>query len=312
MSKPVVLITTAIFAPALKELEEKFECHRLWEAPDAAALMKQLAPRCEIVVTSGGRGMKAAELAQLPNLKLVSSFGVGVDALDVDYCKAHGIAVTNTPDVLTEDVADMAVSLLLAAIRQIPAGDRFVREGRWLKGGMPLTRSLQQKRVGVVGLGRIGQAIAKRCASFNTEIGYFGPRRKADQPYQYFDDIVAMAQWADVIVAACPGGEATRHVVSREALKALGNDGVFVNIARGSVVDQDALVEFLVSGELGGAGLDVFDDEPRAPEALFSLQHVILQPHQGSATVPTRIAMGRLTVDNVLAYAAGQPLLTPL
>lgn len=312
MSKPTVLIMSPLFEPVMKELAAGYDCHRLWEAADPGAMFSSLADHCEIVVTNGGRGIRAEELAQLPKLKLVSCFGVGVDAIDLDYCRKHGVAVTNTPDVLTEDVADMALALLLAAVRQIPHGDRFVREGRWLKGGVPLTRSLQNARVGVVGLGRIGQAIARRCAAFNTSIGYHGPRAKPDQPYQYFADTVSLAQWADVLIAACPGGAQTLKIVSRDALAALGKDGIFVNIARGSVVDQDALVEFLVSGQLGGAGLDVFNDEPRVPDALMKLDHVVLQPHQGSATLPTRMAMGRLTVDNVIAYTQGKPLLTPV
>ncbi|MFT3799901.1 MAG: 2-hydroxyacid dehydrogenase [Burkholderiaceae bacterium] len=310
MSKPVVLVMGPLFAPTQNELESTFDCHRLWEAADKPALLRSLADRCRIVVTSGGRGIKADEMRLLPQLALVSCFGVGVDAVDTGYCREHGIVVTNTPDVLTDDVADMALALLLGSIRQIPAGDRFVREGRWLRGPMPLTRSLQRRKVGIVGLGRIGLAIARRCAAFDTEIAYFGPREKPAQPYRYFADVVAMADWADVLIAACPGGEATRHIVSRAAIEALGPDGVFVNIARGSVVDQAALIECLADGRLGGAGLDVFDDEPRVPQALIDLPQVVLHPHQGSGTVPTRTAMGRLTIDNVIAFTEGRPVLT--
>ncbi len=310
--KHPVLLMSPFYEPQMKVLEERCEVHRLFEAADRDGLYAALADRCEIVVTNGGRGITAAEMDRLPKLRLVACFGVGVDAIDVAHARARGIAVTNTPDVLTEDVADLALALLLGAVRQIPAGDRFVREGRWLAGGMALTRSLQGANVGVVGLGRIGRAIARRCESFNTHIGYFGPRRKADTDYRYFDDVVALADWADVLVAACPGGAATRHVVSRAALQALGPQGVFVNIARGSVVDQAALVELLVSGGLGGAGLDVFDNEPKVPDELMGLGHVVLHPHQGSATHPTRTGMGQLVLDNVAAWIAGQPLVTPV
>ena len=311
MNSPI-LIMAPLYEPTLNELEATYTCHRYWTAADRAALMRELAGSCKVVVTNGGRGISGAEMAQLPQLELVSCFGVGVDAIDLGYAREHRIAVTNTPDVLTEDVADLALSLLLATVRRIPFGDRHVREGKWLKGSMPLTNSLQRRQVGIVGLGRIGQAIAKRCAAFNTEIGYFGPRAKPGSGYRYFDDVVALAQWADVLVAACPGGAATQKIVSRAALKALGAQGVFINIARGSVVDQEALVEFLVDGTLGGAGLDVFNNEPNVPEALLGLDTVVLQPHQGSATHSTRAAMGQLAVSNVAAYAAGKPLLTPV
>jgi lactate dehydrogenase-like 2-hydroxyacid dehydrogenase len=309
---PDILLLGPMYDPKLRELEAAYRCHRLWEAADRDALFASLAERCEIAVTNGGRGMRADEMDRLPKLRLIACFGVGVDAIDLEHARRRGIAVTNTPDVLTEDVADMALALLLAAVRRIPQGDRFVREGRWLKGGMPVTRSLQRARVGIVGLGRIGSAIARRCLAFNCEIGYAGPRQKPGVDFPYFSDVAAMAAWADAVVAACPGGAATRRVVSREALKALGPEGVFVNIARGSVVDQPALVELLASGELGAAGLDVFDDEPNVPAELIGLDSVVLHPHQGSATHATRTAMGQLVLDNVAAYVAGKPFVTPV
>ena len=307
-----VLLLAPLYPPTQAELEAGHRVVRLWEAADAGAQLDAIAADCRVAVTHSGRGIDRATIARLPRLELVANFGVGVDAIDLDACRSRGIAVTNTPDVLTEDVADLALALLLAAVRRIPQGDRFVREGRWAKGPMGLTQSLQRRKVGIVGLGRIGAAIARRCAAFNTEPGYFGPRRKAGVDYRYFDDIVALAQWADVLVAACPGGPDTARLVSRTALEALGPEGVFVNIARGSVVDQPALVELLAAGRLGGAGLDVFDDEPNVPPELLALDSVVLQPHQGSATHPTRAAMGRLVLDNVAAWAAGRPLATPV
>lgn len=311
MNSPLLLMAP-LYPATQQELETRYRCHRLWEAADPAQLLARIGADCRVAVTNGGRGIEAATMERLPALQLVANFGVGVDALDLNWCRAHGVAVTNTPDVLTDDVADLALALLLAAVRRIPAGDRFVRDGRWLKGGMGLTPSLQGRRVGIVGLGRIGRAIAQRCLAFNTAIGYCGPRRKSDVDWHYADSVVALAQWADVLIAACPGGPGTYRLISREALQTLGPDGVFVNIARGSVVDQSALVELLLSGALGAAGLDVFDDEPQVPAELFALDKVVLQPHQGSATHHSRAAMGQLVLDNVAAWAAGRPLLTPV
>ena len=307
-----VLIMDVLYEPTLAELESTYACHRYWSAADQRQLLKRMAADCRIVVTSGARGISGAEMAQLPKLELVACFGVGTDAIDLAHSRAHRIAVTNTPDVLTEDVADLALSLMLAAIRRIPQADQYVRQGHWLKAGMALTQSMQGRKIGIVGLGRIGQAIAKRCVAFNTAVAYFGPRKKSDQAYRHFDSIVALAQWADVLVAACPGGPATRKIISREVLEALGAEGLFVNISRGSVVDQEALVEMLISGALGAAGLDVFNDEPRVPPSLFALDNVVLQPHQGSATTSTRAAMGKLVTGNVANFLLGKALLTPV
>jgi lactate dehydrogenase-like 2-hydroxyacid dehydrogenase len=307
-----VLLMCPLHDATQRELESTWTVARYHEAADPAALLAALAAECEVIVTSGGRGAEAAVMRQLPKLRLVSCFGVGVDAIDRDYCRAHGIAVTNTPDVLTDDVADLAVALMLASLRQVVAADRWVRDGSWVaRGAMPLTTAVARRKVGIVGLGRIGSAIAQRCAAFGTELAYHGPNRKP-VAWTYFADPVAMARWADVLIAACPGGGATRGVVSRAVLEALGPQGHFVNIARGSVVDQPALVELLRGGGLGGAALDVFDDEPNVPRALIDLPHVVLQPHHASGTQQTRTAMGRLALDNVAAHFGGRPLLTPV
>lgn len=314
MNRPVLVQLAPIFPPMQQQADAAYEIVRLWTMPPEAQrdAIAAVADRCDAILTTGGHGAQAALMRQLPGLRIVSCFGVGVDAIDLEYCRARGVAVTNTPDVLTEDVADLALALLLAAVRRVPQGDRFVREGRWLAGGFGVTATLQRRRVGIVGLGRIGQSIARRCAAFGCEIGYFGPRRKPDQPHAYFDDVVALAAWADVLVAACPGGAETLRIVSRPALEALGPESFFVNIARGSVVDQAALVELLVAGRLAGAGLDVFDDEPHVPQALIDCDRAVLQPHQGSATVDTRLAMGRLALDNLAAHFAGRALPTPV
>jgi lactate dehydrogenase-like 2-hydroxyacid dehydrogenase len=260
-------------------------------------------------VTSGGAGIDRATIDRLPRLELIACFGVGVDAIDLVAARERGIAVTNTPDVLTGDVADLALGLLLATARRIVAGDRYVRSGAWSRGPMALASRVHGKRLGIVGMGRIGQAIAIRASAFGLQIAYHGPRAKP-LPYRFEPDLVALARGVDFLVAACPGGAATRGLVSRAVIEALGAEGLLINIARGSVVDQDALVTALVDGRLGGAGLDVFADEPNVPPALLGLDNVVLQPHQASATAETRAAMGKLVIDNLAAFFAGRPLLT--
>jgi lactate dehydrogenase-like 2-hydroxyacid dehydrogenase len=310
--KQPLLITGPMYPPTLAELEQAYDAHRLWTAPDKDALVASLAEKLTAVASSNSGGINGATMAKLPRLRTIAHFGVGYDTVDVDAARARKIAVTNTPDVLTDEVADLAVGLLLATIRRIPQGDRYVREGKWLKGAMPLTESLQGKTVGVIGVGRIGRAIAKRVEAFGVKLAYQGPNRKADLSWPYFADPVALAQASDVIIAACPGGEATRGLVSRAVIEAIGPKGTLVNISRGSVVDEPALIEALQSGKLGSAGLDVFADEPRVPEAFMSLDNVVLQPHVASATHQTRKAMGQLVIDNLAAHFAGKPLVTPI
>jgi lactate dehydrogenase-like 2-hydroxyacid dehydrogenase len=310
--KQTLLITGPMYPPTLAELEQTYEAHRLWTAPDKAALVASLADRLTAVASSNSGGIDAATIAKLPKLKTIAHFGVGYDTVDVAAARARKIAVTNTPDVLTEEVADLAVGLLLATIRRIPQGDRYVREGKWLKGAMALTESLQGKTVGIVGAGRIGRAIGRRLAAFGVKLAYQGPNRKGDLAWTYFADPVALARECDVVVVACPGGEATKGLVSRAVIEAIGPKGTLVNIARGSVVDEPALLEALTSGKLGSAGLDVFADEPRVPEGFLALENVVLQPHVASATHQTRKAMGQLVIDNLAAHFAGKPLVTPI
>ena len=310
--KPPLLITGPMYPPTLAELERTYDAHRLWTAPDRNALLASLADRVTAVASSNSGGIDAATIAKLPKVKVIAHFGVGYDTVDVNAARARGIPVTNTPDVLTEEVADLTVGLLLATIRRIPQGDRYVREGKWLKGAMALTDSLQGKTVGIVGMGRIGRAIAKRLEAFNVKLAYQGPNRKADLSWPYFADPVALAKAADVVIAACPGGETTRGLVSRAVIDAIGPKGFLVNISRGSVVDEPALIAALQEGRIAGAGLDVFADEPRVPEAFLAMDNVVLQPHVASATHPTRQAMGQLVIDNLAAHFAGKPLLTPV
>jgi lactate dehydrogenase-like 2-hydroxyacid dehydrogenase len=306
-----VLVMGAFYPPKLAELEKQFAAHKLWLEKDRDAYIASVADRITAAATTSAWGMDAATMDRLPNLKVIAHFGVGVDSVDTEAAKARGIAVTNTPDVLTEEVADLTLALLLATVRRIPQGDRYVREGKWLKGAFPLTDTVQGKRLGVIGMGRIGRAIARRAEAFNLRIAYQGPNRKHDLAWPHFADPVALAREVDILVAACPGGEATRGLVSREVIEALGPQGVFVNISRGSVVDEPALIAALEEGRLGAAGLDVFADEPRVPASLVALDNVVLQPHVGSATHPTRAAMGQLVLDNLDAFFAGKPLKTP-
>jgi lactate dehydrogenase-like 2-hydroxyacid dehydrogenase len=264
-------------------------------------------------VTNGIAGMKGDLIEALPALEIIGVFGVGVDAVDLAVAKAKGVRVTNTPDVLTEGVAELGIALLLAVARRIPQNDRYLRAGRWPKEGDPaLASSLAGRRLGIIGLGRIGRRLAELAQAFGMEIRYGGPRRKDDVSWRYYGDLVALARDVDVLMLACKGGPETAGLIGREVIDALGPEGWLINIARGSVVDEPALVEALASGRLGAAGLDVFAREPEVPEALLGLDNVVLQPHQGSASEETRSAMGRLVLENLEAHFAGRALLTPV
>ena len=308
--KQDVVIVTPVYAPTLERLDQLFTMHRLWEAKDRKAWFASLADRVHAIVSSGHAGADAAMMDALPKTEIITCFGVGYDAIDVAAAKARNIAVTNTPDVLTDDVADLALGLLIDVARRISRGDRFVRAGGWLKGGLEFGTALKGKKVGIVGLGRIGRATAQRAEAFGMEILYHGRRRLADAPYPYYADLTDLAKQSDFLVLTLPGGPETKGLVSAEVLAALGPQGTLVNVARGSIVDETALVAALKSGTLGAAALDVFADEPRVPAELLTMDNVVLQPHVGSATHGTRAAMGQLVIDNLLAHFAGRPLLT--
>lgn len=294
--------------PALEaELAQSYAVHR----PEVADLAS-VGPRIRAVVTDGHRGVPAALLAALPGLEMVASFGVGYDAIDIAACRARGIRVSNTPDVLSDSVAELALGLMLALCRRIVPADGFVRTGRWLQGGFGLTGELAGARAGILGLGRIGKEIAARLSACKMQVSYHGRKEQPEQPYAYHADLEAMAGAVDWLVVAAPGSAATEGLVSRPVLTALGPAGVLVNISRGALVDEPALVELLATGGLGGAALDVFADEPRVPEALLALPNVVLSPHQGSATHQTRAAMGALVLANLAAHFAGRPLPTPV
>jgi lactate dehydrogenase-like 2-hydroxyacid dehydrogenase len=263
---------------------------------------------------AGGNGIDAATMDATPDLRMIALTVVGYDRTDVAHARAKGIAVTNTPDVLTDDVADLAIGLMLAVARRLPAQDLYVRQGRWEREGPPsLARRASGRRIGVLGLGRIGQAIATRARPFASEIGYFSRHpRPEGAGYHYTESARALAEWADVLIVSVAGGPETAGLVDRAVVDALGPEGTLINIARGSVVDEEAMVAALVEGRLGFAGLDVFANEPHVPPSLIDLPNVVLVPHQGSATRETRRAMGQLALDNLAAYFAGRPLLTPI
>ena len=308
-----VLIAGKLPQFTLDKLEGRFTCHRLREAPDRGKLLAEIAERVRGIATTGFDGASAELIAALPKLEIISCFGVGVDAINLPAARARGITVTNTPDVLNDDVADLGVGLMLSAARAIPQGDRYVRAGRWeAEGMMPLQTKFSGKTVGILGLGRIGKVIARRCEAFDCTILYHGRNPQDGVAYRYCADLVEMARDADFLCAICPGGEATRNIVDRPVLEALGPKGILVNVARGSVVDETALIEALQSGALGGAGLDVYEAEPRVPSALRELNNVVLLPHIGSASEETRLQMEQRVLANLQAFIERGELLTPL
>jgi lactate dehydrogenase-like 2-hydroxyacid dehydrogenase len=309
----VEVLATVPFEPhAIAGLDSAYRLHRLWEAEDQACLLAEIGPRIRGLATGFSIGAPASLIDSLPKLEIIANFGVGYEKVDVAHARRKGIPVTNTPDVLTDDVADLAIALWLMTSRRLGAAERYLRAGKWPGGAFPLAASTEGRRVGILGMGRIGQAIARRARLFNAEIRYGQPRPKDGIDFPHVPDPVTLAAWSDVLFVATPGGEPTRGLVDWRVIDALGPEGMLINIARGSVVDEPALVRALVEGRLGAAGLDVFADEPRAPEALFSLDNVVLLPHVGSATVETRRAMGQLVLDNLAAHFTGRPLLTPV
>jgi lactate dehydrogenase-like 2-hydroxyacid dehydrogenase len=295
------------------QADDAFALRKLWQAADARAFVGEVAPRVRAVLTNGIIGADRALIQVLPELEIIGVYGVGVDAVDLATAKARRVRVTNTPDVLTIGVAELGMALLLDLARRVAYNDRYVRAGRWPTEGDPvLSNSVAGKRMGILGLGRIGRAVARRAEAFDMAICYHGRTRRDEVAYEYVPDLVAMARTVDCLMVTCLGGPTTTGLVSREVIDALGPKGWLINVARGSVIDQPALVEALVEGRLGGAGLDVFAGEPEVPDALLGLDNVVLQPHQASATWETRDAMGQLVVDNLKAHFAGRPLPTPV
>jgi lactate dehydrogenase-like 2-hydroxyacid dehydrogenase len=293
-------------------LAERFRLHRIEEAPDREALLDAVGPRIRALAVGAMCPVDAALFDRLPRLEIVASFGVGYDTIDVTEAARRGIVVTHTPDVLSDEVADLALGLLLATLRRIPQADRYLRAGRWREGSFPLTTSLRERRVGILGLGRIGRAIARRLEGFGVAIAYHGRTPQEDVPYAYHDSLLGLARAVDTLIVAAPGGPGTTGLVDAGVLAALGADGIVVNIARGSVIDEAALIAALQSGTILGAGLDVFENEPQVPQALIDLDQTVLLPHVGSGSHHTRAAMGRLLTDNLFSWFNGGGPVTPV
>ena len=310
--KPRLLQHGPLMASLESALAEHFDLQLLSKQTDRQAFLAGRGGEFTGLVTSARFGADRALIESLPKLAVIASFGVGVDAIDLAAARERGVAVSNTPDVLTDCVADLAFGLLIDVARRLSAAARFVRRGDWLKGQFPLATRVSGKNLGIVGLGRIGTAIARRAGGFDMPVRYHSRRIIENCPYDYEASLPALADWADFLVIACAGGAATRHLVSREVIDALGPDGFLVNISRGSVVDEPALVEALLAGRLGGAALDVFDDEPNVPPALFGLDSVVLLPHIASATRETRQAMADCVLANLRSWVDAGRLLTPV
>ncbi len=310
--KPEILMIAPMMPSVMQACEQAYTVHRLWEAPDRGAFLERVAESVRGIATNGSVGASGELIDALPKLELIACYGVGVDAIDLARAKARGVPVTTTPDVLTADVADMAVALILATTRRIVRGDRYVRSLEWpAKGEMPLTRRVTGKRVGIVGLGRVGKALAKRLTAFDMIVSYTDVKSQPDQPYTFNPDLIALASDNDFLVVTAAGGPASRKMVNQVVLEALGPHGTLINVSRGSILDEDALVWALQDGKLGAAGLDVFANEPHVPQALFSMDNVVLMPHHSSGTVESRTAMGELVIGNLEAHFTGKPLLTP-
>ena len=312
MSKPGVLVVGELPQWDLDALAERFDVHLYYAADDKPALLARIRDSVRAISTKGEVGADAAMMDALPKTEIIACYGVGYDLIDVAAAKARGIRVTNAPDVLTEEVADMAIALLLAAARRIPAGDAWVRDGTWKgMGSMPLTQRVWGKRIGIVGLGRIGAAIAQRCEAFRMPISYSARARK-DVPYEWYPTPAAMAPHVDILMVSAAGGAETRGLVDRAAIEALPEGAMFCNVSRGTVIDEAALLDALRSRRISAAGLDVFLNEPDINPEFTSFDHVVLQPHAASGTVETRKAMGKLMRDNIEAQMDGNKLLTPV
>lgn len=301
---PEIYAAARFWPPYRASLEAAFTVHD--------TLTDEIAPRIRAIAASGESKVPRETVERLPALELVSVFGVGYDGIDVAAVRERGGEVTHTPDVLNDEVADLALALVLAVARRIPQADRYVREGRWAGGPMPLARKVSGSRLGIVGLGRIGRAIASRAIAFGMSVAYTARSRRHDVDFAYHPDAASLAAAVDFLVVITPGGAGTRKLIDGRVLEALGPEGYLVNVARGSVVDEAALVDALERKTIAGAGLDVFENEPNVPERLRALDNVVLTPHVGSATQQTRQAMADLAFGNLQAHFAGRPLLTPV
>jgi lactate dehydrogenase-like 2-hydroxyacid dehydrogenase len=309
-----VLLCGPLKPTIVNGLEAAFTVHKLAEAPEADAFLTSVGPRVRAIASSvSSNRIDGKIMGQCPKLEILSTFGVGYDHVDVGWAVAHGVIVTNTPEVLTEEVADTALGLLLCTVREFPQAERFLRAGKWIEKGYPLTRAtLRDRTVGLVGMGRIGQAIARRLEALHVPVVYHSRRPAAGVSYRHYPKLLDMARDVDVLLVITPGGPETRNLIDAGVLAALGPEGILINMARGSVVDEGALIKALQDKTIMSAGLDVYLREPEVPAELMAMDHVVLFPHLGSATVHTRNRMDQLVVDNLLAWSVGKPPLTPV
>jgi lactate dehydrogenase-like 2-hydroxyacid dehydrogenase len=316
MTKPALLMTGELMPLIMQGCDAAFQVYRYWEAPDREALLKRVGPQIEAICTGTVTGVQTDEamMAACPNLKVISNFGVGYESVDVVAAARRGVIVTNTPDVLTEEVADTTLGLLLSTVREFYRAEKWLRDGRWaVDGDYRLTpASLRDRSVGIAGLGRIGKAIARRLEAFGLPVSYFGRSEQPGVSFRYYSDLVAMARDVDTLIVTTPGGPATQNLINAAVLDALGPRGILINVSRGSVVDETALIEALKNRTILAAGLDVFQNEPRLNPAFLQLDNATLFPHLGSASQHTRNAMGQLVVDNLIAFAEGKPPRTPV
>ncbi len=310
--KPEILVTRTFYAPAMAELEREFIVHKLWTALDPDAFLWELSGRVRGVVTTGLVGFSRAQMEALPGLEIIASYGNPDGTVDLAAARGRGVLVTNTPDHISATVADLALGLVIAVMRRIAEGDRFVRAGKWPQGPLPAGHDLGSKTCGIVGLGGIGKRIATRVQACGMSVCYHGPHRKDDVPYRYYPDLEAMARDSDCLVVMCPLTPATRNLVDARIIDALGPEGFLVNIARGPVVNQQALIAALRDKRIAGAGLDVFWDEPQVPAELATMDNVVLSPHMGSATREIREERGRKLLANLRAHFSGKRVLTPI
>ncbi|HTO67641.1 MAG TPA: 2-hydroxyacid dehydrogenase [Bradyrhizobium sp.] len=308
--KPDILLLDRFSPSAEAKLDAGYRVHRLFAGPFD---FESHGAKIKAIVTSGAKGAPRAVVDRLPSLELIAIRGIGTDGVDLDLARGRSVDVTTTPGLLTDDVADLAIALLLAVARQVCISDRFVRGGKWVPGSsLPLARKVTGMKLGIVGFGRVGQAVAARASGFKAEIAYTDLRLIPDMPYRFVQTVAELAAGSDALILAASGGPQSERIIDATALAALGPQGILVNVARGSLVDEAALVAALASGALGGAGLDVFVDEPKVPAALLGLDNVVLQPHRASATAETRTAMEDLVLANLEAHFAGRPLLSPV
>ncbi|HEN3653094.1 TPA: 2-hydroxyacid dehydrogenase [Yersinia enterocolitica] len=304
--KPAVLIIAPVMDYLTEKLEQNFTVHKLFDVTDTAEFFAQQGENIKGIVTRGDIGVTNEVLALLPEVQIISIFGVGTDAVDLDYTRERNIIVTTTPGVLTDDVADTALGLIIATSRRLCQADKFLRAGQWPHCSLPLASKVTGKRLGVFGMGRIGQAIARRAAGFDMQIAYTDTAHIESLPYQHVPDLISLARQSDILVIAISGGKDSVGLVDRTIFAAMPNHALLINIARGSMVNQDDLIRALQLKEIGGAGLDVFADEPNVPQALIEMDNVVLLPHIASATIETRIQMSDIVFSNIQAYFAGE------